>query len=74
MEHELPAVITEVAQQAVTETTKSWRAKGEPMEYLTDLVTRVPEGTSPDKVDELRVPEGTSPDKVDELRGGSACR
>jgi hypothetical protein len=30
MEHELPAVITEVAQQAVTETTKSWRAKGEP--------------------------------------------
>jgi hypothetical protein len=29
MEHELPAVITEVVQQAVTETTKSWRAKGE---------------------------------------------
>ena len=57
MEHELPAVITEVTQQAVTETTKSWRAKGEPMEYLTDLVTRVPEGTSPDKVDELRAAE-----------------
>ena len=29
MEHELQAVITEVAQQAVTEMTKSWRAKGE---------------------------------------------
>ena len=27
------------------------------MEYLTDLVTRVPEGTSPDKVDELRTAE-----------------
>jgi muconolactone delta-isomerase len=27
------------------------------MEYLTDLVTRVPEGTSPDKVDELRAAE-----------------
>jgi muconolactone delta-isomerase len=27
------------------------------MEYLTDLVTRVSEGTSPDKVDELRPAE-----------------
>ena len=27
------------------------------MEYLTDLVTTVPEGTSPAKVDELRAAE-----------------
>ena len=29
------------------------------MEYLTDLVTTVPEGTSPEKVDELRTAEAT---------------
>jgi muconolactone D-isomerase len=29
------------------------------MEYLTDLVTTVPEGTSPEKVDELRAAEAT---------------
>jgi muconolactone delta-isomerase len=38
---------------------KSLRAKGKLMEYLTDLVTTVPEGTSPAKVDELRAAEAT---------------
>jgi muconolactone D-isomerase len=41
----------------MTETTKSWRVKVKPMEYLTDLVTMVPEGTNPAKVDELRAAE-----------------
>ena len=31
------------------------------MEYLTDLVTTVPEGTSPVKVDELRAAEALAP-------------
>jgi muconolactone D-isomerase len=31
--------------------------KEKPMEYLTDMVTMVPEGTSPAKVDELRAAE-----------------
>ena len=39
------------------EMTKSYRRKEEPMEYLTDMVTTVPEGTSPTKVDELRAAE-----------------
>jgi hypothetical protein len=41
----------------------------EPMEFLTDLVTTVPEGTSPAKVDELRAQQRlyaplSSPKKV----------
>ena len=40
------------------EMTKSYRRKEEPMEYLTDMVTTVPEGTSPTKVDELRCGRG----------------
>ena len=41
----------------MTETTKSWQPKEKRMEYLADLFTRVPEGTSPTKVDELRAGE-----------------
>jgi len=39
------------------EMTKSYRRKEESMEYLTDMVTTVPDGTSPTKVDELRAAE-----------------
>ena len=42
------------------EMTKSYRRKEEPMEYLTDMVTTVPEGTSPTKVDELRGSGGSA--------------
>jgi hypothetical protein len=31
------------------------------MEYLTDMVTTVPEGTSPAKVNELRTAEASAP-------------
>jgi muconolactone D-isomerase len=44
-------------QQAVTEMAKSWLTKGETMEYLTDMVTSVPEGTSLARIDELRTAE-----------------
>ena len=53
----LRAVITEVAQQAVQKRLNPGERKEKPMEYLTDLVTTVPEGTSPVKVDELRAAE-----------------
>jgi len=39
------------------EMTKSYQRKEEHMEYLIDMVTTVPEGTSPAKVDELRTSE-----------------
>jgi muconolactone D-isomerase len=42
-----------------TEMNKSFRRKEGPMEFLTDMVTTVPEGTSPAKVDELRAAEAT---------------
>lgn len=44
-------VITDVAQQAVTDIAKSYRVEGKPMEYLIELVTTVPEGTSPVKME-----------------------
>ena len=51
------AVITEVAQQVAQKRLNPVERKEKPMEYLTDLVTTVPEGTSPVKVDELRAAE-----------------
>jgi muconolactone D-isomerase len=56
-EDEPRAVITEVAQQVVQKRLNPVERKEKPMEYLTDLVTTVPEGTSPVKVDELRAAE-----------------
>jgi muconolactone D-isomerase len=45
------------AQQAVTERLNTFEREEKAMEYLTDLATTVPEGTSPTKVDELREAE-----------------
>jgi hypothetical protein len=53
-EDEPRAVIKEVAQQVVQKRLNPVERREKPMEYLTDLVTTVPEGTSPVKVDELR--------------------
>jgi hypothetical protein len=56
-EDEPRAVIKEVAQQVVQKRLNPVERREKPMEYLTDLVTTVPEGTSPVKVDELRAAE-----------------
>ena len=45
------------SQQVVQKRLNPVERKEKPMEYLTDLVTTVPEGTSPVKVDELRAAE-----------------
>ena len=46
-----------VTQQVMTETTKSWRVKGETHGIPHGSGHTVPEGTSPAKVDELRAAE-----------------
>jgi len=73
-EDEPRAVITEVAQQVVQKRLNPVERKEKPMEYLTDLVTTVPEGTSPVKVDELRASEAVRAAELAKVLGYSAPR